>query len=160
MLSLRVDDMRHAVYQASSARHNGFLIPRIRQPWHTEYCHVKLVNSCLVTKISYHTPTCLLICILSCRFHYVPFYPPYPPEAEEANRPFKTEQSREIKIAECTSLFCEACTKVITVLQVKKFPAIIYKPFFYAAFQIICVFFGLWRSEVRRQEVRGRLSDF
>lgn len=33
-------DTRYAVYRKSSARHNGLLIPRIRQPWHTDSCHL------------------------------------------------------------------------------------------------------------------------
>lgn len=33
-------DTRHAVYRKSSVRHNGLLIPRIRQPWHTDSCHL------------------------------------------------------------------------------------------------------------------------
>ncbi len=32
-------DTRHAVYRKSSVQHNGLLIPRIRQPWHTDSCH-------------------------------------------------------------------------------------------------------------------------
>ena len=37
---LQMVDTRHGVYQESSARHNGLLIPGIRQPWHTVYCHL------------------------------------------------------------------------------------------------------------------------
>lgn len=33
-------DTRYAVYRKSSAQHNGLLTPRIRQPWHTDSCHL------------------------------------------------------------------------------------------------------------------------
>ena len=65
-------DVRHAVYRASSARHNGILRSYLRQPWQSYDCHLKKVRWPFVNGVSYPAPTCLLTNNLSCRCLYVP----------------------------------------------------------------------------------------